>query len=370
MKLLFITDAPMIGGSEVYLREMLPRLQTRGLRVEAALPAREGNLPIREALSQAGVPVWAYRRLEELESTGYDLVLASAWYPQSHVRFRRYFKPRPAILVHDQIEMHYPLGLGRVYRFGYALLQAPNLRQARAVLTVSNWAKTFLEQTHRVRHVWAVPNGVDTSKFAPASPEDRQRLRERLGMHRMTFLVSARMSPEKNHLLVLGLAERFTEVDFWLVGTGELSSLWQNFARWRCLKNVFFLGRRGDMPELYRAADGAIQPTLGENQSLATLEAMSSGLALLTTDIPAQREIVEHERTGLLAPPQIGAMAQQLERIVQKPALRAELGRNARAFVLQQHTLDQCAERLCSSIEDLLQREQNPPHLVLPIGKR
>jgi len=43
------------------------------------------------------------------------------------------------------------------------------------------------------------------------------------------------------------------------------------------------------MPELYRAADAMLLPTLGENQSLATLEAMASGLPVVTTPIPPRR---------------------------------------------------------------------------------
>ena len=360
MKLLFVTDAPMIGGSEVYLREMLPRLKARGLKPEAALPDLEGNRPIREALSASGVRVWTYKNLEQVPPDAHALVLASAWYPQNHVRFRQHFKPRPAILVHDQIEMQYPLGLGQVYRLGYSLLQAPNLRVARAVLTVSNWAKAFLEQTHRVPQVWAVPNGIDALKFSPVPDLERQALRQKLGMGRLTFLVSARMSPEKNHLVVMALAERFPQVDFWLVGTGELAKLWQGYARLRRLTNVHFLGRRGDMPDLYRAADGAIQPTLGENQSLATLEAMSSGLPVLTTNIQAQLEIVQDGVTGLLAPASVGAMTGQFRRLVEDAALRERLGLNARAFVLQRHTLEQCADRLSAAIQSVLAAEAQP----------
>lgn len=57
------------------------------------------------------------------------------------------------------------------------------------------------------------------------------------------------------------------------------------------------------MPELYRAADAVLLPTLGENQSLATLEAMASGLPVITTPIPAQAELIQDGLTGRLVPP-------------------------------------------------------------------
>ena len=85
MRVLFLSDARRIGGSEVYLREMLPRVKALGLSPEAALPEAEGTLPVRRALEAAGIPVHAYRDLEALPEA-VDLVVASAWYPQSYRR--------------------------------------------------------------------------------------------------------------------------------------------------------------------------------------------------------------------------------------------------------------------------------------------
>ena len=79
MRVLFLSDARRIGGSEVYLREMLPRVKALGLSPEAALPEAEGTLPVRRALEAAGIPVHAYRDLEALPEA-VDLVVASAWY--------------------------------------------------------------------------------------------------------------------------------------------------------------------------------------------------------------------------------------------------------------------------------------------------
>ena len=341
MRVLFLTDARRIGGSEIYLKEMLPRLKRLGLEAEAALPLAEGNRPIREALAAEGVPVHAYRDLEELPQN-VDRVVASAWYPQSYPRFFALY-PRLTLLVHDQIEIFYPLGGRYLYRLGYRLLQVPNLKRAEEVITVSRWAARWLEEVHGVKSVRAVPNGVDVERFRPPLPGEKAALRERYGLRGFTVLVPARMSPEKNHLAVLLTARLLPQVDFLLVGTGELLGLWQKTARLLRLGNVRFLGRREDMPELYRAADAVLLPTLGENQSLATLEAMASGLPVVTTPIPAQRELVEHNRTGLLAPPRPSLLAKALEQAL---IHGASLGAEARHFVAAHHSLEIGATRL------------------------
>lgn len=70
-----------------------------------------------------GVPVHAYRDLGELPRA-VDRVVASAWYPQSYRRFfARY--PRLTLLIHDQIEIFYPLGGRYLYRLATASSRCP-----------------------------------------------------------------------------------------------------------------------------------------------------------------------------------------------------------------------------------------------------
>jgi len=336
----------MIGGSEVYLREMLPRLHALGLEPAAALPKLEGNRPIREALAERGIVVHAYTAPAEIPK-GYGLYVTSTWYPQNALRFHRLLPQPPVMLVHDQIEIWYPLGLYRFYRLGYRLLQVPNLQRARAVVTVSNWAARWLREVHGVRpEVYGVPNGVDTDKFRPPLPGEREALRQKLGLERFSVLVPHRMSPEKNHGSVLLAARQTPEVDYLLVGVGELMGVWQKTARLLGLTNVRFLGRRMDMPELYRAADAMLQPTLGENLSLVTLEAMSSGLPVISSPIPAQAELIEDGVNGLLVPAQPGPIARAVRELAADPAKARRLGESARARVLQQHRLEATATSL------------------------
>ncbi|MFN4070903.1 MAG: glycosyltransferase family 4 protein [Thermus caldifontis] len=344
-KILFLTDARTVGGSEVYLGEMLPRLRQLGLEAEAAMPLAKGTALIREALKNKGVPVHAYRSLEELPRN-YDRVVASAWYPQSYRRFFERFR-RLTLLIHDQIEIFYPLGFRYLYRLGYRLLQVPNLVRAEAVITVSRWAARWLQEVHGVKRVHSVPNGVDTERFRPPAPGEKEALRERYGLKRFSVIVPARMSPEKNHLAVLLTARLLPEVDFLLVGTGELMGLWQSTTRLLNLRNVHFLGRRNDMPELYRAVDAMLLPTLGENQSLATLEAMASGLPVVTSPIPAQQELIIHGQTGNLVPPRPSAIAYALQN------LPKNLGLEARIFVSTHHNLELSAKHLFNTLEEM-----------------
>lgn len=351
-KILFITDAPMIGGGEVYLREMLPRLQSQGLEVACALPANPGLEPIAKALSAANVPVFRYTNLSEVPAD-FALILASAWYPQSYAKFEARFGSI-GILVHDQIDIFYPFVLRKAYRLGYQFLQVPNLKKAKAVITVSQWAAHYLKEVFGIAKAEGVNNGIDVEKYRPADPATRDSVRQQLGWNGFSVLVPARLSPEKNHYAVLAAAKALHEVRFYIAGKGELEPLWQQVARWMRLDNVEFMGRRDDMPLLYQAADAVIQPTLGENQSLATLEAMSSGALIVTTDIPAQREIVQDKLTGLLVPANSTAVVKAIEWAQNNPQSVAQIKQAARDFVLAHHTLEQSAQNLGRALKEIL----------------
>jgi glycosyltransferase involved in cell wall biosynthesis len=79
---------------------------------------------------------------------------------------------------------------------------------------------------------------------------------------------------------------------------------------------------------------------------LKLFEYMAAGRAIVASDLPAIREVIEHEVQALLVPPgDAGALAGAIRRLADDPALRDRLGRAARARVAD-FTWDRRAERL------------------------
>jgi glycosyltransferase involved in cell wall biosynthesis len=64
------------------------------------------------------------------------------------------------------------------------------------------------------------------------------------------------------------------------------------------------------------------------------LEAMSAGLATLSTALPAVSELIQDGVNGLILPDDPGAAARVLASVISDPELRGRLGRNARETVL------------------------------------
>jgi len=77
-----------------------------------------------------------------------------------------------------------------------------------------------------------------------------------------------------------------------------------------------------------------------EGLPLAPLEAMASGLAVIATDVPGHRDVVDHDTTGLLVPPEDDrALAAAIESLLDDPDRRRRMGRAGRERVLSEFTL-------------------------------
>lgn len=359
LRILFVTDAPAIGGSEVYMRELIPPLRERGVLAQVAMPNLPETAAFREELRARGITVYAYEQLAEITALKekFDLILLSSWNAMGYRKYYATLRGPFVSLIHDQLMLYIPGLPQQIYRAFYEMLQARDIRGANHIVTVSEWAAQYLQQHHKMRQVYAVPNGVDVQKFSPASAEARAILRERFGFGRFTVLTVARMSIEKNHPSILAVARLAPEFDFVLAGSGYLEPMLRRLAP----PNVRFLGKRSDVPDLYRAADVAFQPTIAENQSLATLEALASGTPVVTTDIPAQQELIQFGKNGLLVRGGAGSAAgyaAALRWLAGHPERLAQMRVHARQSVVQGHTLEQNAEALATLLRHLAAQHQ------------
>lgn len=107
--------------------------------------------------------------------------------------------------------------------------------------------------------------------------------------------------------------------------------------------------------EAYAAADIYLLPSLFEGTPLTLMEAMMSGLPVVTTATCGMLDTIEDERNGLLVPVRSSdRIVEAIERLIEDEQLRARLGRNAQAEALEKYTWEQVAvpvrniyERLC-----------------------
>src|SRR5262249_49813286 len=124
--------------------------------------------------------------------------------------------------------------------------------------------------------------------------------------------------------------------------------------------NVRFVGRmfQNEMAALYAAADVFVlacqRAPDGDMDGIPNVlwEAMARALPVVSTSISGIPEAIEHERCGLLVPPEDpGSLVDAIDRLVCDGALRDRLGREARQRAVGWVSLDQSARRLLRAID-------------------
>jgi glycosyltransferase involved in cell wall biosynthesis len=129
-----------------------------------------------------------------------------------------------------------------------------------------------------------------------------------------------------------------------------LSHLKEQISRLNVGDSVEFLGAspQRELPRWYRDADVSIFPTVCNDASpLAPAEAMSSGIPVVASRIGGLPEIVTHEETGLLVPPDNpAALASAIIRLLEDENLRRSMGEAGRKRALQNFAWGKIAQDL------------------------
>jgi glycosyltransferase involved in cell wall biosynthesis len=128
------------------------------------------------------------------------------------------------------------------------------------------------------------------------------------------------------------LRTRFPNLAVKIAGTGPQSGALQKLAaELSLLANVQFLGRVDELEPLIMNCSFAVLPSSYEvGPSLAVLEAMSCGKAVIALDYAFSRELIEDSRTGLLARPgDPHDLAEKMELMIKDENFRNQLGANA-----------------------------------------
>ncbi|MEB3331360.1 MAG: glycosyltransferase family 4 protein [Synechococcaceae cyanobacterium] len=240
-------------------------------------------------------------------------------------------------------------------------LYAPSLARFDRVIVFSELQAEVLARLGvPERRLAVIPNGVDPQRWSPAptgsEPAALQELRQRFSGRRV-FLYMGRIATEKNVEALLRAWRLVQPEGCLLVVVGDGPARQSLMQAYGAEQQVHWWGYEADPDRrlaLLQLAEVFLLPSLVEGLSLALLEAMASGTACVATDAGADGEVLE-EGAGIVISTQ--GVTTQLRTLLpvlrDQPVLTAELGRRARARVLERYTLERNIDALEALYADL-----------------
>jgi len=155
------------------------------------------------------------------------------------------------------------------------------------------------------------------------------------------------------------LLERMPNVEFVLVGDGPLRAALESEARSLGLgESAIFLGDRQDIPAILASLDVAVNTSESESLSNVILEAMAAGLPAVAYNVGGNSELLNEERGALIPPGNETSFARTVQALLCDPALREQLGRNAKNFVLEHFSLEKVRQQYVELYLNLLSKKR------------
>jgi glycosyltransferase involved in cell wall biosynthesis len=377
-----------VGGPQLRVLQVARRLKSSGFDTAVVMPKGEGQFAA--LLDQARIS------FHEM-----DLVrLRRSFNPIEHVRYvakfwpnvmelRRLIRERHIDIVHTNglMNLQTPVaarleGVGLVWHLNdlgtpkllrlmfLPLVRAWSDRIALAARAVGQYCFPEITTSDECFQLLYAP--VDTERFSPQV--DGTKVREELNIAQECRVVGivANICPGKGQEYFLEAAavikRRYPNAKFLVVG-GKLdnrrkfwSALMQQTARLGLGRDVFFTGRRSDVPQLLRAMTVFLQASESEACPMAVLEASASGLPVVATKVGGTPELVQDGVTGILIEPRNPTqIADAVLRLLDSPEMATRMGRAGADFMRQYFSLDACVEAHARMYNAILSRAEHVP---------
>ncbi len=183
-----------------------------------------------------------------------------------------------------------------------------------------------------------IPNGIEPLAVDPIS---RSEAAHRMGVDPNRILIGTvgRLWLQKGHKDMIWAAEMLRilheSTSLVVVGEGPERQRLEHYRdQVRAAEEIRFIGHRSDAAQLLPHFDILWNASLYEGQSNTILEAMQASVPVIATDIPGNRDLIQHESTGLLFPASdIGALVKTTSRLIESAELRKNLAAAAKAKV-------------------------------------
>ena len=217
------------------------------------------------------------------------------------------------------------------------IIEADIFSRAQMIIGTTERIKRYICQNYQVpdERVQVIPNYVRTDIFKPGSTKNRNAIISYVG----------RYIEEKN-LAALLYACQDLPIAINFIGYGPLEESLKALAAKLKLK-VNFWGNvpNEKIPGIIEASTAFLLVSIHEGHPKALIEAMSCGLAVIGSNVPGIRDLLEHEVTGYLCDTDGASIHAAIQTVLADEVLRERMGRNARRYALEHFSLEKVFEK-------------------------
>jgi glycosyltransferase involved in cell wall biosynthesis len=331
-----LCDAPALGNSASMESELAGRLEAVGCRV------RSLSLPPRRGLVAGALALRRLLREERLDIIHAHTVRAVLMLALAGCRC-------PIVFTHHNSRLSFPPWLFRL------LDRIVDHYVAISADTAAIYCR------HSTRPFILIPN-------APATTFRAEKHRSACAARPRIITVGA-ISPQKNYALLIETARVLWHREtasqptplFRVVGDGaDLEAMRRQVCQLGLEHCVKFLGERSDIAALLADSDIYLNTSRYEGFSIAILEALSSAIPVVATDVPGNRGLVKTGENGMLCPPDRPIpLATAISRLACDQTLYRQLSSGAMRSA-REHTIEIAAQRHLDLYAALLRRRRSP----------
>jgi glycosyltransferase involved in cell wall biosynthesis len=353
------------GGDALQMLTLADGVRRRGARVQVIVPATPQSVSFAERCADLGIAC-VRTGLLSVDVSGSHTplrsvvrLLRSVDAPIVHFHTGDTCLPRRVLVALEVVR----------FRRAFVTIQSPYETIVPGTARARSWAWSARRRLHAIvcpsDHARAfqircgvpaalavtVRNSIDVEAMASG---DADVARRALGVDRSTPVVmfTSRIDGQKRPVDAVqafaAVAEEFPTAVLVFVGTGDQEdAVAAEAARLGVQDRVRLMGYRTNIADWLAAASVWILPTERENFSVAVLEALAAGRAVLATSCPGNDEVLADGSNALtFAVGDVGAATAGLRELLSNDARRRELGEQAKASA-QQFTAARMVEQYC-----------------------
>ena len=176
------------------------------------------------------------------------------------------------------------------------------------LITINREDYKRAKRKFKIKIIEYVPGvGIDVEKFVNDPTSKIQKKNEfEIPQDSYVLLSIGELNTNKNHQIVLQAIETIKDERIHYVIAGKWnqdSRLLRMADEFGIIKQFHLIGYRSDISELYKMADVYVLPSIREGLNVSVMEAMSSGLPCIVSDIRGNRDMIENGKGGYLVDP-------------------------------------------------------------------